>query len=191
VLCDLEGKTRKEAALNLGCAEGTVASRLARARTVLAKRLTRHGLSLSAGAMAVLLSENSASGCLPPPVISSTIKAAGAYAAGPAAAAGAISTNVVALTHGVLRTMLLTKLKIATAVLVAITVVGVGAGSLIFQTQAADSKDKINAVDPDQPQLLRQEAHDRSADATKDLRPLSSDDSAENGSAPKATSKST
>src|SRR5438034_4144474 len=122
VLCDLEGKTRKEAALDLGCAEGTVASRLARARTVLAKRLARHGLSLSAGAMAILFSENAASAIVPASVISSTIKAAGAYAAGPATAAGAISTDVVALTHGVLRTMLLTKLKIATAVLVAITV---------------------------------------------------------------------
>src|SRR5713226_7631266 len=39
VLCDLEGKTRKQVALEIGCAEGTVASRLARARTVLAKRL--------------------------------------------------------------------------------------------------------------------------------------------------------
>src|SRR5439155_8669681 len=109
----------------------------------------RQGLSLSAGAMAAMLSENAASACLPASVISSTIKAAGAYAAGPAAE-GAISTNVVALTHGVLRTMWLTKLKIASAVLVAITVVGVGAGSLIFQAQAVDSKDKINAVDPDQ-----------------------------------------
>src|SRR5205085_9151313 len=32
VLCDLEGKTRKEAARQLGLVEGTMASRLARAR---------------------------------------------------------------------------------------------------------------------------------------------------------------
>ena len=38
-LCDLEGNTRKEAARQLGIPEGSVASRLARARTLLAKRL--------------------------------------------------------------------------------------------------------------------------------------------------------
>jgi RNA polymerase sigma factor (sigma-70 family) len=159
VLCDLEGKTRKQVALDLGCAEGTVASRLARARTVLAKRLTRHGLPLSAGALAVLLTENAASAVVPASVISSTIKAACAYAAGPAAAAAAISTNVAALTQGVLKTVWLTKLKIATAALVAITIVGVGAGSLIYQTQGAeDSKETGNAAGRDQPGLPREEA---------------------------------
>ena len=43
VLCDLEGRTRKEVAAQLGCPEGTVASRLARARAMLAKRLTATG----------------------------------------------------------------------------------------------------------------------------------------------------
>src|SRR5262249_30656537 len=51
VLCDLEGKTRKEVAGQLGLPEGTVASRLARARAILAKRLTRRGLAVSAGAL--------------------------------------------------------------------------------------------------------------------------------------------
>ena len=41
VLCDLEGKTRKEVARQLGCPEGTVAGRLARARTMLANRLAK------------------------------------------------------------------------------------------------------------------------------------------------------
>src|SRR5262245_5744905 len=44
VLCDLEGKTRKEAARHLKWPEGTVAGRLVRARAMLGKRLGRHGV---------------------------------------------------------------------------------------------------------------------------------------------------
>lgn len=39
ILCDLQGKTRKQAAGQLGWAEGTVSSRLARGRTMLASAL--------------------------------------------------------------------------------------------------------------------------------------------------------
>src|SRR6516162_8732683 len=51
VLCDLEGKTRKEAARQLGVPEGTLAARVARARVMLAKRLRRHGLVMAGGAL--------------------------------------------------------------------------------------------------------------------------------------------
>ena len=44
VLCDLEGKPRRQAAQQLGWPQGTVASQLTRARALLAKRLTRQGL---------------------------------------------------------------------------------------------------------------------------------------------------
>ena len=57
VLCDLEGKTRKEAAVQLKIPEGTVASRLATARAMLAKRLARRGLSLSDAALATALAK--------------------------------------------------------------------------------------------------------------------------------------
>src|SRR5205085_2883345 len=91
VLCDLEGKTRKEAARQLACPEGTVAGRLARARVMLAKRVTQRGVALSGGALAAVLWQNAASAGAPTSVVSSTIKAATLFAAGPAAT-GVIST---------------------------------------------------------------------------------------------------
>ena len=98
VLCDLEGKTRKEAARQLGVPEGTIAGQLARARTMLAKRLARHGLGASGGALAAALSQNAASACVSPLVVSSTIKAVSLVAAGKMVT-GLISANVAALTE--------------------------------------------------------------------------------------------
>jgi multidrug resistance efflux pump len=48
--------------------------------------------------------------------------------------------EVAALTEGVLKTMLLSKLKIATAVLLLVVAALVGAAGLIYQTQAGESK---------------------------------------------------
>ena len=76
VLCDLEGKTRKEAARQLGWPEGTVAGRLAQGRALLAKRLRGHGLPLSSGVLAAVLSQNAASAGMPMPLVRSTVKAA-------------------------------------------------------------------------------------------------------------------
>ncbi|WP_422928473.1 RNA polymerase sigma factor [Singulisphaera sp. PoT] len=45
VLCDLEGRTHEQAAQHLGCAVGTVKSRLARGRQRLRGRLERRGLA--------------------------------------------------------------------------------------------------------------------------------------------------
>jgi len=114
LLCDLEAKTRKEAARQLDLPEGTVAGRLARARVMLAKRLARRGVVLSGGALAAVLAQDLASAGMPTALVSSTIKTASLLAAEKVAAAGAISANVVALTEGVMKTMLLNKQKIVT-----------------------------------------------------------------------------
>jgi hypothetical protein len=131
VLCELEGKTRKEAARQLGWAEGTVASRLSRGRVVLARRMKSHGLSLSGAALGLALCGQRASAC-PPALVISTLKAAAAFAAG-SAAAGVIPIKVIALTKGALKAMLLSKLKVV-AVLAALTVIALG-GGLLYHVQ--------------------------------------------------------
>jgi RNA polymerase sigma factor (sigma-70 family) len=138
ILCDVEGNTRKEAARRLGWPEGTLSGRLSRARVMLAKRLARHGLALSGGAVAVALSHNAASACVPAPLVSSTVQAAAWVAAGHAAA-GVVSAPVAALTEGVMKAMLMTKLKIATAIVLAVGLIGIGFG--LYQSQAAAAPD--------------------------------------------------
>jgi RNA polymerase sigma factor (sigma-70 family) len=142
-LCDLQGKTRKEVARQLRVPEGTVASRLAAARALLARRLARHGLPVSGAALAAVLSQQAAAAGVPAAVASATIKAASLYAAGQAAAAGVISARAAQLAEGVLKTMLLTKLKIAMALLVlaAVAVLGVGAAALSQQGPAGKPAD--------------------------------------------------
>ncbi len=137
VLCDLEGRTRKEVARQLAVPDGTLSSRLATGRRMLAKRLARRGLTLSGGAVALALSQNAASAGVPTSLVVSTVKAAATVAAGHAAA-GVISAKVAALTEGVLKAMLLTKLKIATAVLLVVTMIGTGACLLTYQALASE-----------------------------------------------------
>ncbi|HEV3118103.1 MAG TPA: sigma-70 family RNA polymerase sigma factor, partial [Gemmataceae bacterium] len=75
-LCDLAGKTRKEVAQQFGVPEGTLSGWLTRGRAMLAKRLARQGLAMSAAALAAVLSQNVLSAGVPPTAVSNTIKAA-------------------------------------------------------------------------------------------------------------------
>ena len=87
VLCELEGRSRKEAARQLGIPEGTLSSRLATGKRMLAKRFGRPGLALSAGALA-------ASAAVPPTLLASTVKAVTLVAAGQATVAGVVTVRV-------------------------------------------------------------------------------------------------
>jgi RNA polymerase sigma factor (sigma-70 family) len=127
VLCDLEGKTRKEAAHQLGWADGTVASRLARGRDLLARRLTSPGTPVTVGAIMTTLAADAAAG-VPDALSNATIRAVTLVAAGTAVTAGVVPAKVAALVEGVTRTMLLTKLNVSTALLAALVLAVAGLG---------------------------------------------------------------
>jgi len=151
VLCDLEGRTRKEVAAKLKIPEGTLSSRRATAHQMLARRLARSGLAVSGASLSALLAQNSASACVPASVVSSTIKTATLVAASQGAVAGVASAKVAALTEGVIKAMFISKLKVATAVVlvvVALIGVGTGAGALRLETAAeARADDEKRAAD--------------------------------------------
>jgi RNA polymerase sigma factor (sigma-70 family) len=133
VLCSLEGKSLAEAAQQLGWKLGTVSGTLARARRQLERRLTRRGVTLSAVFSAVVLGRRAASAALPPGLAHCTTQAALLYAAGKTAAQA--SPTAAALAEGVTKTMFLSRLKIATVLLLAISVAG--ASLLTHQALAA------------------------------------------------------
>ena len=148
LLCDLEGKTIKDATHQLGWPQGTLAGRLARGRKLLAKRLANRGVVLSAGSLAAIVSQNVASAGVPTSLMVSTVKAATLIAAGQSTVAGVVSAKVAALMEGVLKVMLLTKLKIATAVvLLGITLLGAGLAGLKCLAQAPGPA-KVEQTEP-------------------------------------------
>jgi RNA polymerase sigma factor (sigma-70 family) len=131
VLCYVEGRTVEETARHLGWPRGTVGTRLAGARERLRTRLARRGVTLTAGALTGAFSQSGAFATLPAPLVVATVDAAMRFAAG-GAAAGVVSAPVAALTKGVLQAMLLTKLKITTALILAVGVLTLGVGTLTY-----------------------------------------------------------
>ncbi len=167
VLCDLEGRTRTEAARQLAVPPGTLAARLTRGRALLAKRLVRHNLAVSGGLLAAV-SEQAASAYQPAALVSSTIRAVTSVAAGQAASAGVISAQVAALTEGMVKAMFLSKIKIATGLLLALTV---SAGGLFYKTQASGPVDGS-------PRAEQKREEDLRAGALKALEQLSKSEQA-------------
>src|SRR5262249_11800966 len=103
VLCDLRGEPQTEVADRLGPPVGTVYSRLANARRLLAERLRKRGVALSAVGLVPALPQ-AGQAALPAGLHLKTVAAALSPDCVPAA--------VAALTKGVFRTMFLHKLTL-------------------------------------------------------------------------------
>jgi RNA polymerase sigma factor (sigma-70 family) len=121
VLCELEGRPRKEAARQLGLPEGTLSSRLAMARKLLARRLRRRGCTL-AGVAPLAAS-------MPALLVTATVQAAEQALAG-RELAGVVSAKVITLTEGVVKAMFATKLKALMAALAVLGGLAVGTRQL-------------------------------------------------------------
>jgi RNA polymerase sigma factor (sigma-70 family) len=131
VLCELEGLSRPEAARRLGIPEGTLSSRLARAKAQLRDRLASRGVALPAAALSTILIREARAVTVPLSLLESTVQAATLVAAGPTAtAAAAISASVASLSEGVIQTMLVSKLK--GIVLVVGTMTAVVSGAVVL-----------------------------------------------------------
>src|SRR5262249_49468825 len=96
VLCYLCGQTNAQAAAQLGWPSGSMSERLSRAREMLRKRLNKRGLTLSAGLLALLLTQKAASAAVSPLLVEATVKVGMSYSA-KAVAAGSVSPTLLEL----------------------------------------------------------------------------------------------
>jgi RNA polymerase sigma factor (sigma-70 family) len=150
VLCVLEGRSVAQAAAELAVKEGTVGSRLARARQRLQRRLTARGIQLGALLAATAVAESSLGAALPVGLARAVVRSGLLVAAGEPAA-GVIPPHVAALAAGVTRAMFPTKAKIATLVLLAAGLFAAGAGALTCQALAGKGEEPHAAAKSDPP----------------------------------------
>jgi RNA polymerase sigma factor (sigma-70 family) len=130
LLCYLQGRTRDQAAQELGCSLRTLDRRLERGRELLRIRLTRRGVTLSAALLATGLSPSTTTAAVPALLAAPTVKAATAFAAKSTTASGLVSAGVAALAEGGLKAMLVTKLKVVGTLVLVLGVLVTGAGLL-------------------------------------------------------------
>jgi RNA polymerase sigma factor (sigma-70 family) len=120
VLCDLGGMSREQAAAELRWTEGTVRGRLARGRAKLKTRLARHGVAPTVATLAAAMARE-ATAAVPGAWIAATARPASASLAGKAAAGASA-----AIAAGVIRAMLVARVKVAAGLVLAL---GMAAGA--------------------------------------------------------------
>src|SRR5262245_61812264 len=117
-LCYLDGRTRDQAARQLGWSLRTLERRLEQGRGVLQARLTRRGVTLSAGLLVAAMYGQAARAALPGSRTAATVLAAAAFVAQPGPGTG-VSAKAAALAEGVLHGTTLPRAKVVVALVLA------------------------------------------------------------------------
>jgi RNA polymerase sigma factor (sigma-70 family) len=125
VLCDLEGKTRHDAARLLGVPEGTLSGRLTTARRRLAGRLARRGIAAPAALLTAGLTAQVTLAAVPTSLVETAVHSASAVLTGSAMLPLAARAN--SLAQEVIRTMALTQRnRLVSLLIVLLTTAGMG-----------------------------------------------------------------
>lgn len=135
VLCELEGRTIKQVAEELGCPAGTISARLARGRRLLAERLTRSGRAITATTVGALLSQAAVQANMPAHLLKALV----------------VSPQVQALAQGVMRTMLLTKLQAMSVALLLVILLGSAVTGAAAPENVIGGPAQVSPVQPLQP----------------------------------------
>jgi RNA polymerase sigma factor (sigma-70 family) len=142
VACELEGKSRREAAEQLGIPEGTLSTHLARGRKLLRERLQRRGVSLGLGPITGLTGPFVET-AVPERLIGPIVRAALVDSSG-AGATVIVSTAVTSLAERVLKMMFLARLTLIVAALMTTAAGTITAVALSSSTKATESP-KVDA----------------------------------------------
>jgi RNA polymerase sigma factor (sigma-70 family) len=143
LLCCVQGRTRDEAAQQLGWSLGVLRGRLDRGRELLRARLARRGVALS-GALLPLAAAGVSEAALLPALVSSTVRAA-LGAAPSSVSAAAASAQAAALAQGVIQAMFLAKMKVVAIGVLLLALVGTSAGVVTYRAQAQEVRPTVVA----------------------------------------------